>query len=107
MIETLEKFISLSVLGELALVVLATMGATQFIKVIARLTVDTKFDGLLIQATALVIALLSAAFTWTDHSGWIVGGLSAYAIASLAARYGLKILRAWKPDIAKMLQGGK
>lgn len=101
----IKEMISLHHLGELALVVIATIGATQFAKVVARLTVGRKFDSLLVQTTALVIALFAARFTWTDHSGALVGGLVGYAIASLLAAYGLKALKHYKPDLAALIQG--
>jgi hypothetical protein len=100
-----EEVISLHSLGELILVVIATIGATQFAKVVARQTIGRKFDNLLVQTTALVIALFAARFTWTDHSGALVGGLVGYAIASLLASYGLKLLKHYKPDLADLIQG--
>jgi hypothetical protein len=101
----IKEIISMHSLGELALVVLATIGATQFAKVVARLTVGRKFDNLMVQMTALVIALFAARFTWTDHSGALVGGLVGYAISSLMAAYGLKFLKFYKPDLADLIQG--
>lgn len=103
--EWAKEVISLHSLGELILVVLATIGATQFAKVVARQTTGRKFDNLLVQTTALVIALFAARFTWTDHSGALVGGLAGYAIASLLAAYGLKMLKHYKPDLATLIQG--
>ena len=101
----IKEVISLHSLGELALVVIATIGATQFTKVVARLTVGQKFDNLLVQTTALVIALFAARFTWTDHSGALVGGLVGYALASFLAAYGLKLLKHYEPDLAALIQG--
>lgn len=101
----IKEVIALHTMGELMLVVLATIGATQFAKVVARLTVGQKFDNLLVQTTALVIALFAARFTWTDHSGALVGGLVGYGISSLLAAYGLKFLKLYKPDLAALIQG--
>jgi hypothetical protein len=99
------EIISLHSLGELLLVVIATIGATQFAKIVARLTMGRRFDNLLVQTTALVIALFAARFAWTDHSGALVGGLVGYAIASLLAAYGLKLLKHYRPGLANLIQG--
>lgn len=101
----INEVIALHTLGELLLVTVSTIGATQFAKIIARLTLGRKFDNLLVQTTALVIALFAARFTWSDHSGALVGGLVGYAIASGIAAYGLKLLKAYKPELARIIQG--
>lgn len=98
---------TLITLGELALVTLATIGATQFAKVIARVTNGRRFDELMIHLIAIVFALAAARTAWTDHTGWLVGGMSAYAMSIVIAKYGILALRHYLPALANLLQGRK
>lgn len=94
---------SIITLWHFLLIVLATIGATQFAKIVARLTTSTKFDGLLVQATALIMAMIFANYAWSDDSGWLVGGFSAYVLSSVLARYGILYLKSKFPKAAKMI----
>ena len=94
---------SIIAIWHILLIVIATIGATQIAKAVTRFTTGKKFDGLIIQATALIMALIFSRFAWDDPTGWLVGGFVAYALSSVLARFGLIYLRLKFPKVAKFV----
>jgi len=94
---------SIITIWHVLLIIIATIGATQIAKAVTRFTTGKKFDGLIVQATALIMALIFSRFAWDDPTGWLVGGFVAYALSSVLARFGLLFLRSKFPKIAKFV----
>lgn len=102
-IQTIAQFISPSSLGVLAMIVIATIGATQIAKLFARMTTGAKYDGILVQITALTMALIFSYIAWKDPTGWLVGGFVAYTLSSVIAKFGINYLKEKYPSAAKFI----